>query len=223
MPVRKIKSNYFSLTGKFSSCRLDKTIDFESNLEQDLLYHLELDKYVSEIEEQPLKIKFKKSNGRMSNYVPDFMVRFENKSIFTPKSHKGIVVYEVKYREDLHNNWENLKEKFKAAIHYCNKKGWKFRIITDVELKTEYLANCKFLDQMKRNYYETEYEFEKSFKKTLRVMNVATVHQLLNATFASKSKQAESVGVIWKLIESGEIGADLSKQLTNHSEIWSLA
>lgn len=221
MPVRKINSNYFSLTGKFSSCRLDTTIDFESNLEQDFLYHLELDKLVSQIEEQPIKIKYKSKSGRMTNYVPDFKVVFDEKSSSTPKSHKGIVLYEVKYRQDLEKNWAKLKEKFKAAIHYCSQRGWKFRIITDEELKTEYLVNCKFLDQMKRNYYEFEDETAKSFKDTLKVMKVATVNQLLNATFKSAAKQAESVGLIWKLIESNEIGADLSKSLNKHSLIWS--
>lgn len=222
MPVRKIKSNYLSLTGNFHSFQFNKMIGFESNLEQDFLYHLDFDLLVNSIEEQPLKLKYRNDKGRLTSYVPDFKVMFKGKSSVIPKSHEGVVIYEVKYRSDLKDNWDKLKPKFRAMHNYCKDKGWKFRVITDYELKTPFLINIKFLDQLRRGCHDFELEHRQAFMEVASTMKKGTINELLAATYSSKENRADSVSVLWRMVYNGEIGIDFNRPLNNKSEFWAM-
>lgn len=222
MPVRKIKANYLSLTGNYHSFKFNKMIGFESNLEQDLLYHLDFDLHVKSIEEQPFKLKYKSKAGRLKPYVPDFKVMFDDKSEYVPKSYKGTVVYEVKYRKDLKDNWKKLVERYRAMHSYCKEQGWKFRIITDYELKSDLLENIKLLDQMRRGCHDLEFEHREAFLDVASVMKEGTINELLVATYSSVENRAESLSVLWRMICNKDIGVDLSKRLNQNSNFWAM-
>lgn len=55
------------------------------------------------------------------------------------------VLYEVKYREELRRDWAKLRPRFRAAHRFARGHGWKFRLITDYEIRTPLLWNAKFL------------------------------------------------------------------------------
>lgn len=197
-------------------------ISFESNLEQDLLYYLDFDSAVDSIEEQPLKLKYESKSGRLKSYVPDFKVMFNKKSEVLNKSFKGTVIYEVKYRKDLKKNWKKLIEPYRAMHNYCKDQEWKFRVITDFELKSDFLVNIKFLDQIRRGCHDHEFEHQQAFLEVASLMKRGRINELLAATYSSKENRAESLSVLWRMIYNKEIGADLSKRLTNKSEFWAM-
>lgn len=142
MPVRKIKMNHRSLTGRVASKKNDAQIQFESSLERDLIYHLEFDYNIKNYEEQPFTLEYTDGDS-LRKYTPDFKVNY--RSDIEPANSFGTYVYEVKYREEIKSNWSKLKPKFKAIIKHCSTKGWKFKILTEKEIRIDYLENAKFL------------------------------------------------------------------------------
>src|SRR5690606_15254212 len=54
-------------------------------------------------------------------------------------------LYEVKYRSELKEHWPDLKPKFKAALQFARSKGWRFKLITEMEIRETSLKNAKFL------------------------------------------------------------------------------
>ena len=89
---------------------------FESTLERDFITLLEFDSRVFEFEVQPVKIEWTDKNGKRRRYFPDV--------IFKRKTKHGIetVLVEVKYRSDLKEDWEVLKPKLKAGLHYAQQQ-----------------------------------------------------------------------------------------------------
>ena len=73
MKNRKIGYVYGSVSGHFSF-RKEKSIAFESTLERDLLYLLEFNDSVIDVEEQPFTIEYTNHNGKLVTYTPDFFV-----------------------------------------------------------------------------------------------------------------------------------------------------
>ncbi|WP_164976711.1 TnsA endonuclease N-terminal domain-containing protein [Chryseobacterium sp. CH21] len=120
---------------------------FESSLERDMIMMMEMDKFCHSYHEQPVKISFTDKTGKKRNYVPDFLMFF----------HQGLksegmkpLLIEVKYREDLRKNFGEYKEKFRAAIDFCKINNYEFRIITEYEIRTQFLENAYFLYRYKK-------------------------------------------------------------------------
>lgn len=77
-----------------------------------------------EFKSEPLRLRYKWDDDTTHYYVPDFLVTYKS----------GIELIEIKPSsqiDDEVNQW-----KFNAARLYCNKLGWKFKIITENELFT---------------------------------------------------------------------------------------
>lgn len=135
IPVRKIKASYTSLRGIVTGNKNETSNSFESSLERDYLLLLEFDHLVDEYVEQPVEIFFE-NNGSQRHYTPDVLVYYRNDievaNQFTP------LLVEIKYRKDLWEDWKNLKPKFSAAVKYASSKGWRFKILTEKEIRTPY-------------------------------------------------------------------------------------
>lgn len=134
MKSRKITLNYRNVTGQNGSVKSDYSAA-ESTLEADFFTLLDFNKNVIQFSAQPVTISCNQKDLRQ-HYTPDVKVEFTNKKI---------IFYEVKYRNDLFENWAFLKPKFKAAIKYAKHNGAEFKIITEKEIRTAYLKNIKFL------------------------------------------------------------------------------
>ena len=86
------------MPGLFPSLKNPEGIMFESTLERDYCYHLELDPKVTFYEGQPLTLEFK-IDGKPRKYTPDFLIKLES-------SDKDLLV-EVK-REEMLKNRDDL-------------------------------------------------------------------------------------------------------------------
>jgi len=213
LPVRKIPASARSITGTMPG-----GARFESTLERDLMYLLRFDLNVDKYIEQPVKIEYQDKDGQQRSYTPDILIH-HRKDILPAKNIPSILA-EVKYRKELRENFAEFRPKFKAAIHYAKERGWKFKIFTDWEIRTPYLANAKFLLGYKNPDTYPKYETVQMVLDRVRELRETDTGTLLASIYSDKWNQAELLPVIWHLIAIRKIGNDLSIPITMSSKIW---
>lgn len=204
-PARKIPIGTRSVTGTMPNGE-----KFESTLERDLMYLLRFDPNVEHFAAQPVKIQFQDESGRNRSYTPDILIHY--RSGITP------VLGEVKYREDLHKNIEELRPKIKAASQYAKAQGWRFKIFTDRDIRTPYLINAKFL----LPYLNATPE-PAAIQKVLDGLSGypnKEVGSLLNSLCPDLQVKGELLPVIWHLIARRRVGCDLELPLNMQSLVW---
>jgi len=123
-----------------------KNIIFRSSWEQRFCQFLDNNPNILEWASEEFSIPYiKPTDGRVHNYFPDFWIKFQN--------NKGQIVQEVieikpatqtvrpktvgkKRTTQLYEGvtYAINVAKWKAAAHYCNKYGLKFRILTENQL-----------------------------------------------------------------------------------------
>ncbi len=207
MPVRKIPKNYRNLTGVIKNTKANRMSGFESTLERD--FYFLLDFHDHDFEEQPVLIEFDHEGSRRK-YTPDVLVTFKS-------SPMGVVdrkpeLYEIKYREDLRKEWPACKPRFKAARRYARKRDWKFKIITEKEIRGPQLETAQFLRGFKKKPAD-----QKSIKKLLSAIAIlgdTNPDSLLSYITTDAWERAELVKIIWHLVATKRIKCDLSKMLT---------
>lgn len=209
-PVRKIGPGQNSLRGKVQSKKNGTSHDFESALERDYLQLIEFDYSVSRYIEQPIEIIYE-IDGVTRHYTPDILVFYDGK--------RPAELVEIKYRDKLKENWQEYKPKFKAAVAYAESKGWKFRIITEREIRSAYLENVKFLLPY-RNTQQINPSDAGILLKVLQTLDVTTPQELIVASAKDKWKQAELLYCLWHLVSTNGVGIDLSNKITMTTEIW---
>ncbi|WP_422473657.1 TnsA endonuclease N-terminal domain-containing protein [Endozoicomonas sp. ALB032] len=209
MPVRTIPKNYRNVTGRVSLRTSDGvSAGFESSLERDLLICLDMMPDVVEIEEQPVVVPYA-LEGKAHTYTPDVLFKYRS----------GVTVLaEVKYREDLFANWSEIKPKIKAARKYAKDRGWEFKILTEKEIQTVWLDNCRFLRRY--SIEDCMPAMVEHTKAAIESMRHTTVSGLLNYLSADRWRQAEYQTVVWALLSEGGISADLTSPLNLKSELW---
>ena len=215
MPVRKIGTNYRSLTGQI--VRYDGVSnEFESSLERDFLELQRFDRDVISVEEQPITIQYTDSSGRKRTYTPDFLVRYGPSTDGNSKA--WVCLYEIKFREDLKKDWFAFRARFKAALHYARQQGWRFQILTEVEIRTPYLWNARFL----RQYDGVEWASPEAewLLYRLRELREADAATLLASVKEVNWNRAELLPFLWRMIAVRRIGADLTRPLTMQSPLW---
>lgn len=212
MKTRKVPLNYRNVTGNNGSVKSDYSAA-ESTLEADFLTLLDFSKDVAYFRTQPVTIEYNKNDLRCT-YTPDVKVEsIDSKVTF----------YEVKYRKDLFENWALLKPKFKAAIRYAKENDAEFKIITEREIRTDYLLNIKFLKMCTVQEWTTNKY--KVIEDMLSELKVSTPNKLIQALEEEGWSRAESLYYIWLVVALGELGknnayANLYKRLTMDSTIW---
>jgi hypothetical protein len=138
MPIRNIPKNYRNVTGVAANSKAEGKAMFESTLERDWLTLLQFSAEVESFEVQPVKIKWVDAEGKNHIYTPDVLVYYHQAGIKP-------LLCEVKYRDELRENWTQFKPKFQAAYRYAKERGWRFKLITERRVRTTLLDNAKFL------------------------------------------------------------------------------
>ena len=214
MPIRTIPKNYRNVTGISASPKAGGAAQFESTLERDFLSLLEFSPEVKTIDPQPVKVEWLDASGRQRSYTPDVFVEFIESDGKLPW------LCEVKYRSELREKWVEFRPKFKAASHFAKEQGWRFKIVTEREIRTPYLANVHFLIGFRRTIPNAG--LVRDILEHLKKINDATPRNLVKALRPDATAQAQLIGVLWHLIATFQVGTDLHKPLTMKSHIWSL-
>lgn len=216
-PVRRIPKNYRNVTGVVAGTTGAPSVAFESTLENDFYQLLKFDLYVRRFKEQPVKIKFTDSAGKARSYTPDVLVTFRDD--LRPAINMKPWLCEVKYRDDLWENWQMYRPKFKAAINYARMQGWRFRIITEKEVRTPFLKNVKFLS----SYRSTTPDINdlRLILDTLYHLRETDPENLLLAISQDKWHRANLMPALWHLVAWKRVGVDFTLPVTMRSRIWS--
>lgn len=213
MPVRKIGKSYTVVTGLVATDKFERMVAYEGDLERDFILLMTFDSLrVLAIEEQPVKIYFTDADGKKRSYTPDILVTFRDGT--------KTLLAEIKPRRILKKKWKELKPKFRAARLYAREKGWRFKIITEVEIQTPYLNNVVFLLGFRR-LPEDETK-SASILQALQKLRETTPEALLNTITEDKWTQAYLTPFFWRLVANYKIGVNLEEPLTMTSSIWSL-
>jgi hypothetical protein len=219
MPVRQIPKNYRAVTGLVASARLGRAVQFESCLERDFIFILDmLFGAVDHFEEQPTRVYWTSMDGREHTYVPDFLVFFSGDSFIRRASTRKPWLVEIKYREDLKNDWKTLQPKFRAAMAFAAKQGWAFHILTELEIRTPLLANAQRLRTYRRSINDPG--LTALLIAALDALKVATVEQLLATITSDATMQPRLLDTIWRLVATGQFYADIKMSLSRDTRVW---
>lgn len=215
MPVRKIPKNYRNVTGIAAYSKADGPAMYESTLERDFITLLEFDPAISSFEVQPWRIDWEDGTGKPRSYTPDMLVYYK-------ASGCRPMLCEVKYADELRTNWKEFKPKFKAAVSFAKRQGWRFKLITEKHIRTPKLANAKFLVPFVRRGALANSDTE-ILLTWLNSLKQTTPDLLLAAISEDPWQRAALIPSLWYLIGTGKIATDLDSKLTMSSRIWSIA
>lgn len=212
MAVRRIGINSRSMTGRHGYSGQQ----FESALERDLLDLLAFDMNVERYETQPVNIYYRGSDGQMRLYRPDVLVLFRRD--VPPAKEMSHLLVEVKFRDEYRAQFHELKQRFQAARRYARERGWRFRVLTEREIRTPYLENARFL----RAYRDAESDpcREGRILAHLEACPESTPLQAVNALSNDEHERARLLAVLWKLVADFRIGVDLMKPIAMRTQIW---
>lgn len=213
MPVRQIPKSYRNVTGIVASAKAAGQAQFESTLERDFLTLLEFSPDVRQFEVQPVTLAWH-DGSRERRYTPDALVHFKegHGRWSTP------VLYEVKYRADLRVQWLELRPKFRAAIRFARTQGWRFKLVTETEIRTPYLDNARFLLPFVRRGPPAADDMD-LLDRTLVDLREAGVQDLLQAACRNEWNRARLMPALWYLVGTFQFGVDLQTPLTMKSRI----
>jgi hypothetical protein len=134
MPVRHLRPTSRSVTG-YRAAPGTRSIACESTLERDFVTLTLFDPAVIAIEAQPLTITWHDTNGRERRYTPDFLVERRDRTLLV----------EVKPAAVLEEQRDALRPKYAAARAFAMRRGWRFEISTEREIRIPRLVNAKIL------------------------------------------------------------------------------
>ncbi len=214
MPVRKIPKNYRNVTGIAAYGKTCGQAMFESTLERDFITLLEFSHEVDSFEVQPVKLEWFDDKDKAHTYTPDVLVFYKEKG-------KAPLLCEVKYRSELHEHWPLFKPKFRAAVRFAKENGWRFKLITENEIRGVYLENAKFLLTFIRRGPQSETDMDLLAGYMAKVSQ-STPTKMLAEIYEDQWNRARLIPTLWYLIGTGQIGTDLQQKLTMNSLIWSM-
>lgn len=217
MPVRNQKLHYTSVAGVAPSSKNGRLVSFESTLERDMISLLEYDRSVRVFEEQPVRIEFQGENGRLYSYTPDVLVHYHSDS--PPGMWLKPRLIEVKPRAKLWKNWVKLRPKFRAAVRYAADRGWDFKIMTEKEIRTQYLENVRFLNHYR--WANVELGYIHRLQELLELLPSTTPGEIILLVARDVYKQAEYLFALWHMVSVGMVGIELTHKLTMKTPIWS--
>ena len=207
MPVRKIPMSYSSVTGRYVLPD-GSTVGFESTVERDFITLMVFDLAFVTMEEQPLRIFFTDEFGKRRRYTPDYLVT---------RAGRRPLLAEVKLVEKMTPEMEVW---FDAGRAYSRDHGWDYGIWTDVDMRTPFLNNAKFLVPYRRR--RTDPGIEARLLRELERREQISISDLLAAAFAKPDQRLKGIPILWRLIANGRVGVDLHKELVMASDIWHL-
>jgi len=218
MKNRKIGYVYGSVSGHFSF-RKEKSIAFESTLERDLLYLLEFNDSVIDVEEQPFTIEYTNHNGKLVTYTPDFLVHFQslNSKSSTSPYPKSMII-EVKPNDILKKKFRQLRPKFKVATQYAQECDYIFKIYDESRIRGQDLENIMFLRRYKLMTYEIDEE--KRILSHLNSVGHTTIDHILAFLYITEKQRAIALGQIYNLLSHKKIACDIGLRINLHTSIW---
>lgn len=195
-----------SITGRLSLGPGRGSVGFESTLERDFVRLMAFDPNVVSIEEQPVRIEYTGADGRPHRYTPDYLVH---------RHDSPPLLAEIKPERFLTTD---LDTKLDAARRYAMSRGWVFEVWTEKNIRTRRLKNVGFLEPYRR--LSTDAGRAARILRRLEVDGAMTVAKLLRTCWDDEEERGLGEDVLWHLLATGELHADLDKKLTERSVLY---
>ena len=203
-----------SVSGSYAF-RSETSIQFESTLERDFIIKHEFYHSVLDMIPQPVEIPFSLGNQSYT-YTPDFLVYYRLGKLDYSSYPKPMLV-EVKPEQEWRKNWRKWLPKWKAAWGYAQQQGWCFHIYDESRIRDQTLRNIMFLERYKRLRFPVE---ESAWiLNNLGQMGSASIDFLLSRHFTGLYR-TEGLAHIWHLLASRQIDCDISRPLSESTELW---
>ena len=202
MKARKISNTGSKkVIGKFPSLKMDSVIWWESQIERDYIYLLEIDPDVLEYRSQPFKIVYADSD-KSRKYTPDFWVKRIDKQQIVEVKPASVVE-----REKNINLWRHIAAQ-------CLEKGLEFVVVTDAMIRVQpLLNNIKLLYKYARTSLTEKIILEcQRYFSNKNPTPLFQAWQDLNPIGISKNK-------LYKLIYLGFLVTDLMQPISSESLI----
>lgn len=216
--ARKIGLGRRSLTGFMTSAqKVEGLGPFESSLERDYFVLLEFDQRVLAWHPQPFRLDVPAGGGkRARRYTPDVAVEYAK----GPDSQEldRIELCEIKYRDELRQKWRDLKPLLKTGVRYARSQGWRFRILTEVEIRTPRLWNAKFLLPYGRQ--GAAGEDVGMLALNLEAFGPSTPTKLLERCQVAPGERGRLLTTLWHMLSTGVIGFHVDTKVSMNSDIW---
>ena len=199
MPVRKIPKTSKSVRGQFPSVKNNRSIGFESTLERDFYLGLEFDPTIKSYEEQPIRLTGT-IDGKKVVYVPDCLITYSDGK---PK-----VLAEVKRAEEIANGATGLLMRLELARQYAEEQGIEFKVFTESEIQSPSLGTRRFI----YGFSSPPRDLEARKGDILTIVSAAgelSLKDLLQKLSDDKAVRARFSPIIWHLLFTGELVADL--------------
>lgn len=209
--MRKLKLSYRGITGRISLPDGSRA-HHESALERDWLKCLAFDPNVKSTVVQPFTMSYE-FGDLASTYTPDVLAESA-----VPVYGSSIVVYEVKFRDELKENCALFRPRFKAAVSLCRSMGWRFKLITEVEVRTPYLKNAIFFRRFGAMAQQDVVESQLLY--SLKALGPTTPQALLAASYTTDQSRLTAMPSLWRLIAHRKIAAWLDQPMSMSSAIW---
>ncbi len=226
MKKRKIGYTYGSVSGRYPF-RGEKSIEFESRLEADLLTVLEFSPAVVDVEEQPFTIIYEDEKGKERQYTPDFLVWFkpngcgtkilwpERREIPDPKP----MLIEVKPRDILRKRCAEFRPKFRAAVRYAALNDMTFRIFDESRIHTTYFKNVRLVRRYRRYLYN-EFEEERIIGWVDALGHCSIDILLATLRYTTERDRAMGMGHVYSLIARKILACDMGRPIGIDTVVW---
>jgi hypothetical protein len=183
------------LIGKFPSLKMGRVVWYESLLERDYMYLLEIDSDVISYREQPGRIYYT-LDGKRHHYTPDLLVQ--------RRREKEIV--EVKLGKDAKK--EKYVRLFRIARQTCRQAGYEFGVATEEIIRAQpRLNNVKVLIKYARTPITPQHQI--GCHQFFAGRGEAPLGEVMQF-FASKIVGQQ---VVYALIYRGVLSVDLTRPL----------
>lgn len=186
----------------------------QESLVHDFTILLEFDSSVVFFRTLPDALQGWSRPGYSPDGVPSILAcRLEN-------GQRQYTLYAIHTRSELHHAWPILRRKFRIMIHDARCQGWRFKILTEREIRIPRLENAKFLLSCIRRG-SMDPTMAVLIEASLRGRNRCTVKQLLDAICPdSEDQQQLFLPTIWYLLGIRRMGTDFEQPLSLMSLVW---
>lgn len=211
--VRGKISSPLTITG-FVPMHYGQSVRYEGPNERDFLQVIDFHPHIKAAWPQPIEFRLNDIPGKIK-YTPDYLVEFSPVSGMPAMSP---ILVEVKQRIDLIKARDKLLPGFRAAIDYCRREGWRFRIVTDTWLNRPKSMNARFLWSFRSDNYAPDIANVLAIK--LRKAGSAPVIGLVESCYQEFEDQMLALAVVWHMLATRRFGTNLNLPLNNNSIIW---
>jgi hypothetical protein len=201
---------------------------FESSIEEDFFTLLRFNRLVARFEHQPIKVEWIDAEGVVREYTPDVLVHYRTG---LPEA-AGMIPTLCEVKPDLVDDQNSSRHrgprreedeaenalKWAAAERLATNRGWAFKVYREIEIRTPYLTNARFLlRHLERGVPNSE--LEGRLLASLQARGTITLGAWVSEFGATALERARILPVCYRLLALGLVLADLSVPLSLESNV----